>query len=73
MAAKGSAAFVDYVLSGRFEKIAGQAVADAIATAKAHGLRVEGYANTAAPPPPQRARAGRVVQNSKTRPLRRAA
>lgn len=34
------------MLSGRFNQVAIEAVADAIAKTKAHGLPVEGYANT---------------------------
>lgn len=60
--------FKDYVLSGRFNKAATEAVADAIARTKARGLPVEGYANTAAAPrAPLR---GVVVGKSSAAPIK---
>jgi len=63
--------FKDYVLSGRFNKVASDAVANAIARTKAYGLPVEGVANTDAPAPKQRAAQG--APDSKKKTLTRAA
>ena len=68
--------FKNYVLSGRFNKAASEAVGEAIARTKAHGLPVEGYANTGAPATRTPQRGAGTAQNAKDtkkKPLRRTA
>lgn len=68
--------FKNYVLSGRFNKVASEAVADAIARTKAQGLPVEVYPKTQAAktPAPQRGSSTPTsANNAKKKPLTRAA